>query len=56
MPASIPMITGPGRHDDSQRIAFFDDAEREPGPKLLWEMEWKVGKKTVQGWVREVAG
>ena len=37
-------------------LAFFDDAELEPGPKLLWEIEWWVVKKTVQGWVREVAG
>jgi predicted nucleotidyltransferase component of viral defense system len=37
-------------------LAFFDDAEREPGPKLLWDMDWKVVKKSVQGWVREVAG
>jgi len=37
-------------------LAFFDDAEREPGPKLLWDIEWQVVKRTVQGWVREVAG
>lgn len=37
-------------------LAFFDDAEREPGPKLLWDMDWKIVKKTIQGWVREVAG
>jgi len=37
-------------------LAFLDDAEREPGPKLLWDMEWRVVRKTIQGWVREVAG
>lgn len=37
-------------------LAFFDDAEREPGPKLLWDLEWQVVKKSVQGWVCEVAG
>jgi hypothetical protein len=37
-------------------LAFFDDAELEPGPKLLWDMEWQVVKKSVQGWVLEVAG
>jgi hypothetical protein len=41
---------------EGEVTAFFDDAAREPGPKLLWDMEWQVVKKSVQGWVREVAG
>lgn len=42
------MITGPRRRDDSLPIAFFDDAEREPGLKLLWDLEWRVVKISVQ--------
>jgi hypothetical protein len=41
---------------EAEVTACFDDAEREPGPKLLWDMEWQVVKKSVQGLVREVAG
>jgi hypothetical protein len=37
-------------------LAYFDDADRERGLKLLWDLDWKVVKKTIQGWVREVAG
>ncbi len=37
-------------------LSYFDDAEREISPRLLWDMDWKVVKKTIQEWVREVAG
>jgi Nucleotidyl transferase AbiEii toxin, Type IV TA system len=37
-------------------LAYFDNAEREHGLKLLWDLDWKVVKKTIQEWVREVAG
>lgn len=37
-------------------LAYFDDAEGERGLKLLWEIDWQLVKKTIQGWVREVAG
>jgi hypothetical protein len=37
-------------------LSYFDDAEREVSPKLLLEMDWKVVKKTIQEWVRQVAG
>ena len=40
---------------EGEGAAFFDDAERDPGPKLLWDMDWRVAKKSVQDWVREVA-
>ncbi len=37
-------------------LAYFDDAEREPDPKLLWDMDWQIVKQNVQGWLRELAG
>jgi hypothetical protein len=37
-------------------LAYFDDADRERGLTLMWDIDWKVVKKTIQGWVREVAG
>ena len=37
-------------------LAYFDDADKERGLKLLRDIDWQVVKKTIQGWVREVAG
>jgi predicted nucleotidyltransferase component of viral defense system len=37
-------------------LSYFDDAEREKSPILHLEMDWKVVKKSIQEWVREVAG
>ena len=37
-------------------LSYFDDAEREISPKLLMDMDWKVVKKSIREWVREVAG
>ena len=33
-------------------LAYFDDADREPKPKMLWKADWKEIKKTITGWVR----
>ncbi len=35
-------------------LAYFDDAENERMPKMLWNVKWVEIKKTVQGWVREL--
>lgn len=37
-------------------LAYSDDADRERGLKLLWDLDWKIVKKTIQGWLRELAG
>lgn len=34
-------------------LAYFDDAEGEAPPLLLWDLKWKEVKKTLQGWVAE---
>jgi predicted nucleotidyltransferase component of viral defense system len=34
-------------------LAYFDDADKERMPRMLWDIDWKTIKKTIQGWVRE---
>jgi hypothetical protein len=36
-------------------LSYFDDAEEEPMPRLLSQVQWRTIKKTIQGWVRELA-
>ena len=37
-------------------LSYFDDADKERLPKMTWDIDWRIVKKTIQGWVREVAG
>ena len=34
-------------------LAYFDDAEQERMPKMVWKTDWRVIKETIQGWLRE---
>jgi hypothetical protein len=34
-------------------LAYFDDAEREEDPYLVWDLNWKDVKKTIRKWLRE---
>jgi len=34
-------------------ITYFDDAEREEPPYLVWDLSWKDVKRTIQKWVSE---
>jgi hypothetical protein len=36
-------------------LVYFDDAERERMPRMLWQADWRSIKRTVQEWVRELA-
>lgn len=36
-------------------LTYFDDADKERTPRMLWEVNWKTVKKTIQRWGREVA-
>ena len=36
-------------------LSYFDDAEREQMPSMQWDTDWQTIKKTIQGWVREMA-
>jgi hypothetical protein len=37
-------------------LSYFDDADKERLPKMFWDTNWRTIKKTIQGWVKEVAG
>lgn len=37
-------------------LSYFDDADREPMPNMLWKIDWEAAKRAIQGWVREIAG
>jgi predicted nucleotidyltransferase component of viral defense system len=37
-------------------LAYFHDADKERMPKMLWDADWRTIKRTIQEWVREIAG
>jgi hypothetical protein len=37
-------------------LAYFDDAEREEAPYLVWKLEWQDVKSTIQRWLKEFSG
>ncbi|NWG02167.1 MAG: nucleotidyl transferase AbiEii/AbiGii toxin family protein [Syntrophaceae bacterium] len=37
-------------------LSYFDDADQERLPKMFWDVSWTIIKKTIQGWVKDVAG
>ena len=37
-------------------LAYFDDAEREKAPYLVWKLEWQDVKSTIQRWIKEFSG
>jgi hypothetical protein len=32
-------------------LAFFDDAEQEPMPHMLWDTSWTTMRQTIESWV-----
>jgi hypothetical protein len=34
-------------------LTYFDDAEEEDTPEMLWEVEWDEVRHTIEGWVRD---
>jgi hypothetical protein len=36
-------------------LVYFDDAESEEMPEMLWDVEWKEITRAIDGWVREQA-
>jgi len=36
-------------------LAYFDDADDGPMPVMLWDVGWAEVKRTIRGWVRELA-
>jgi hypothetical protein len=35
-------------------LAYFDDADRERMPSLLWDVNWRTIKETIRKWLREM--
>jgi hypothetical protein len=35
-------------------LAYFDDAEAERMPQMVWKTSWKEIRQTIQGWVRDL--
>ena len=35
-------------------LSYFDDADRERMPRLLWDIDWRTIKGAIHGWVHEV--
>jgi hypothetical protein len=36
-------------------LAYFDDADQERMPRMLWDVSWRTMKRTIQQWVQELA-
>jgi hypothetical protein len=36
-------------------LVYFEDAEAERMPKMLWDVEWLAVRKRIEGWVRELS-
>jgi len=34
-------------------LAYFDDADREKTPKMLWDVEWQTVRETIREWLKE---
>lgn len=37
-----------------QGLVYFDDAERDRMPRMLWDIDWKRVKQTILGWVKRL--
>jgi hypothetical protein len=35
-------------------LSYFDDAESEPMPRMLWDVNWRTIKSVIQDWVKEI--
>lgn len=35
-------------------LVYFDDADPEPRPSMIWSVSWREVKETLRGWVRSV--
>ncbi len=35
-------------------LTWFDDAEDEDTPEMIWEIDWSDVKNTIEGWVRDL--
>ena len=36
-------------------LTYFDDADREDMPEMLWDLKWPHVKRTIEAWVRDLS-
>lgn len=36
-------------------LSYFDDAEQERTPKMVWDVNWATVKKTIQAWIKKLS-
>jgi hypothetical protein len=36
-------------------LVYFDDAESERMPRMLWDVKWREIRNTILGWVKEIS-
>jgi hypothetical protein len=36
-------------------LVYFDDADKERMPRMLWDIDWRAVKNALQKWVKEIA-
>lgn len=36
-------------------LTYFGEADQERMPRMRWDVDWRTVKKTIQGWVKEIA-
>ncbi len=46
---------GPPMHRRGFYLVYFDDAEREPMPKKLWNVNWRRIREEIQNQVKTIA-
>ena len=37
-------------------LSYFDQADKERMPRMLWNVDWREIRKTIQSWVKHCAG
>ncbi len=37
-------------------LAYFDIADKERSPRLLWDLRWRDVKRSIQGWLTDLSG
>jgi hypothetical protein len=36
-------------------LTYFDEADQEPMPRMIWDTRWKIIRDTIREWVRKIS-
>jgi len=36
-------------------LSYFDEADAERMPSMLWDLDWRTVKRAIRGWVEEIS-